>query len=80
MRYAQIKSGHKLHLVFEADGVVSNPLCGTHVDGYRMTINVPLGHACKRCMRVYHQNGGAKRRRKFFEFMANGGGNDDTQK
>jgi len=66
MRYAQIKSGHKLHLVFEAGegwsgdklvkaGHVSAPLCNEHTfDGrYRMTINVPLANACKNCLRVY---------------------------
>ena len=64
MRYAQIKSGNKLHLVFEAGegrnsrelipaGKLSVPLCGQKCTGYRMTINVPLGHACQRCLRVY---------------------------
>lgn len=66
MRYAQIKSGNKLHLVFEAgegwtkDSLiparhVGLPLCGQKVEnGYRMTINLPLGNACKRCLRVYN--------------------------
>jgi len=65
MRYAQIKAGRKLHLVFEPGegrdsahlieaGYLSAPLCGQRVDdNYRMTINVPLAHACKRCLRVY---------------------------
>jgi hypothetical protein len=65
MRYAQIKAGHKLHLVFEPgeefrgevirSGYVSAPLCGCSAfDGaYRMTINVPLAHACENCLRVY---------------------------
>lgn len=53
MRYAQIKSGQKLHLVFEfADGSVSQPICGQKTDRYRMTINVPLANACKNCLRV----------------------------
>lgn len=65
MRYAQIKSGQRLHIVCEAGeefhgeviraGHVSAPLCGTrHFRGsYRMTINVPLANACRNCMRVY---------------------------
>jgi hypothetical protein len=64
MRYAQIKSGQKLHLVCEPGevdphgrvvraGYLSHPLCGRPVRGeYRMTINVPLAHACKNCLRV----------------------------
>lgn len=64
MRYAQIKSGQKLHLVCEPGedyrgevvraGYVSAPLCrAAHFRGnYRMTINVPLGNACKNCLRV----------------------------
>ena len=70
MRYAQIKSGQKLHLVYEPGegmdrrslipaGELSKPLCGQRCDdGYRMTINVPLGHACKRCLRVYESRHG----------------------
>lgn len=65
MRYAQIRSGQKLHLVYEAGegkddtsivraGFVSAPLCGKNAaDGYRMTINVPLANACRNCRRVY---------------------------
>ncbi|MEM9286707.1 MAG: hypothetical protein AAGA36_00065 [Pseudomonadota bacterium] len=65
MIYAQIKGGGKLHLVCEAGEEfrgqvirkdhVSRPLCGASVgdDGYRMTINVPLAHSCKRCQQVY---------------------------
>lgn len=66
MKYAQIKSGNKLHLVYEAGegkdssalipiGHVSAPLCNTsHFTGtYRMTINVPLAHSCKRCQAVF---------------------------
>lgn len=64
MIYAQIKSGQKLHYVYTAGegrndtnlvkaGHVSAPICGRAVHaGYRMTINVPLGNACKNCMRV----------------------------
>lgn len=64
MRYAQIKPSQKLHLVCEAGeeyrgevirkGYISTPLCGQDSsEGYRMTINVPLGSACKNCQRVY---------------------------
>lgn len=68
MRYAQIKAGHKLHLVFEPgeeyrgevirSGFISAPLCGTpHFKGkYRMTINVPLANACKNCLRVWRKS------------------------
>ena len=66
MRYAQIKGGNKLHLVFEAEDSVSQPICGIKVNGYRMTINLPLRHACQNCQRIYRQNGGAKIRKKFF--------------
>ena len=67
MRWMQIKSGQKLHLVYEPGegpdaehlipaGYLSAPICGRGLDehgGFRMTINAPLGHACKRCLRVY---------------------------
>lgn len=65
MIYAQIKSGHKLHLAYQPGegkdpqhltpaGSVSAPLCGekTFKGHYRMTINVPLANACKRCLQV----------------------------
>jgi hypothetical protein len=64
MIYAQIKSGQKLHLACEPGeeyrgeiiraGYISAPLCRTsHFRGrYRMTINVPLGNACKNCLRA----------------------------
>lgn len=66
MRYAQIRGGRKLHLVFEAGegldsqhlvpaGQLSAPLCHTNwFNGqYRMSINLPLGNACKNCSRRY---------------------------
>jgi hypothetical protein len=63
MIYAQIKSGLKLHLVFEPGeelrgevirkGFLSNPLCGQKHNGYRMMINVPLAHTCKNCLRIF---------------------------
>lgn len=52
MRYAQRKSGQKLHLVYELpEGGVTNPVCNTKTDNFRMTINVPLGNACRNCLR-----------------------------
>lgn len=52
MRYAQQKGGQKLHLVYELKGGrVTNPVCRQKVTGYRMTINVPLGNACKKCLK-----------------------------
>ena len=65
MKYAQYKSGQKLHLVYEPGegkddaniiraGYLSFPLCGRRIEhGYRMTIGVPLAHACQNCQRVY---------------------------
>lgn len=66
MIYAQIKAGNKLHLAYEPGegkddanlvkaGYLSQPLCGQSMpeSGYRMNINVSLGNACKRCLRVY---------------------------
>lgn len=65
MRYAQVKAGQKLHLAYEPGegansaelviaGHLSAPLCGKRIDenGYRMTINMPLGSACRNCIRV----------------------------
>ncbi|SNR99842.1 hypothetical protein SAMN04488503_2261 [Humidesulfovibrio mexicanus] len=70
MRYAQIKGGQKLHLVFEAGegwddqhlvkaGHVSAPICGRQAppEGYRMTCNLSLGEACKNCLRVARAKG-----------------------
>lgn len=65
MTYAQIKAGGKLHIVCEPGEEyrgqivgarrLSLPLCGQRVpnEEYRMNINVPMGHACKRCLRSY---------------------------
>ena len=72
MKYMQIKGGQKLHLVYEAGegkddqhlimaGYISAPICGRGFDkngGARMTTNVPLGKACKNCLRVYSQRHG----------------------
>lgn len=55
MRYAQVEKGQKLHLVEEfSEGRFTSPLCGRKVDGYRMTINVPLNNACKNCIRLFN--------------------------
>jgi len=47
-------------------GHISAPICGRGFDtsgkysnGYRMTINVPLANACKRCLRVYASRHGS---------------------
>lgn len=72
MRYAQFRSGQKLHLVYEPGegkgdsdivrvGYLSSPLCGrSETGGYRMTINVPLANACKNCLRVYRSRHSAE--------------------
>lgn len=67
MRYAQIKSGQRLHLVYEAGegtspdkltprGHLSAPICDerTFAGRYRMSANNPLGNCCKNCRRVWH--------------------------
>ena len=74
MIYAQIKSGQKLHLAYQPGegkndseivraGFLSAPICGQPMgdSGYRMNINVPLGSACKRCLRVYRARHSNKR-------------------
>lgn len=63
MLYAQYRGGQKLHLVYEPGeghgekivrkGYLSAPLCGKRGDYYRMTINLPVGHACANCQRIY---------------------------
>lgn len=67
MKYMQIKGGQKLHLAYEAGegkdkkhliegGYISAPICGRGFDkngNFRMTINLPMGNACKNCNRVY---------------------------
>ena len=72
MRYMQIKSGQKLHLVYEPGegvsgdkllpaGYLSAPICGRGFDennNFRMTINVPLANACKNCLRVHEARHG----------------------
>ncbi len=56
--YAQEKGGQKLHIVPVVSGGVSNTaLCGKHVAHWRMTINVPLAHACQNCVRIDRKRG-----------------------
>ena len=57
MRYAQEYGGQKLHLVQDyGDGSVSyRAACGRRPQkrgNWRMTINVPLGNACKKCLHL----------------------------
>ncbi|MBA7556490.1 hypothetical protein ES705_49199 [subsurface metagenome] len=57
LRYAQEYGGQKLHLVeSHTDGSVSyQALCGRKPGkkgNWRMTINCPLGNACKKCLKV----------------------------
>lgn len=49
MRYIQHRGGNKLHIAFEIEGGLTQPVCGRVFDKYRMSINVPLGNACKNC-------------------------------
>ena len=53
-RYAQWKSGLKLHLaeMLPTGDVERYSLCGLIVDHWRMTINLPLAHACQRCQKA----------------------------
>ena len=52
-RYAQRKSGQKLHIVqdFGNGTVAAIALCGAAYP-WRMTINVPMAHACHNCWRI----------------------------
>ena len=57
LRYAQEYGGQQLHLVeAHTDGSVSyKALCGRRPGKrgtWRMTINCPLGHACKKCLKA----------------------------
>ncbi len=54
-RYAQRKAGQKLHLAeMRPDTTIAaRAICGIAApQGWRMTINVPLGHACGRCIKL----------------------------
>lgn len=50
MIYAQEKKKQKLHLAYQIGDRLTNPVCGRTVEKYRMTINVPMGEACKNCL------------------------------
>ena len=62
-RYAQAEAGQQLHLVeeFALGSVGRIALCGrTPKKHWRMTINVPLGQACKNCLRKLDKRNEAK--------------------
>lgn len=77
MIYAQIKSGRKLHIAMQPGeydqngrvvmaGELSYPICGApmkEASSYRMTCNLPLAHACKKCCEVSDMWAKAKRSR-----------------
>ena len=50
MRYAQHKSGQKLHIVFEVNEGFTHPICGRRFDHYRANFNIPLGNTCRNCL------------------------------
>lgn len=53
MRYAQYKSGLKLHIVHTRDDEPElRAICGFTVPRWRMTINIPLNACCKRCAKA----------------------------
>ena len=57
LRYAQEYGGQKLHLVevHTDESVSREALCGrvcSKRGTWRMTINCPLGNACKKCLKV----------------------------
>ena len=59
-RYAQEYGGQKLHLVedFGNGQVAYRALCGRNPQKrgtWRMTINVPLAHACYNCIRAFNK-------------------------
>ncbi len=65
-RFAQEYSGQRLHFVDSfADGSVSlRGFCGRNPSrrgNWRMTINVPLAHACRNCLRVWRARRGGER-------------------
>ena len=50
MKYAQVKAGNKLHLVYELPtGGITGPVCGIKTNHFRLTVNLPMGMACKNC-------------------------------
>lgn len=69
MTYVQIGSGRKMHIAFEPGeehpdhgivraGHLSAPLCNQPLPNgsYRMTCNLPLGNACKKCRRRWRSS------------------------
>ena len=57
MKYVQIKSGQKLHLIYELPTGLTQPLCGIKTNHYRMTVNIPMGHSYKNCNRIANSKG-----------------------
>jgi hypothetical protein len=51
MRYIQHKGRQKLHISFEIDDDLTHPVCGRKFNHYRASFNVPLGNACKDCLK-----------------------------
>ena len=52
MRYAQEKRRQKLHLVHTRDDEPElRAICGRRVRRWRITINLPMGMACRNCLR-----------------------------
>lgn len=56
MRYIQHKSGQKLHISFEIDNILTHPVCGRRFNSYRASFNVPLGNACKDCVKIVNNS------------------------
>lgn len=58
-RYAQYRAGRRLHMTeaFMGGLVSMRALCGFAPGEWRMTIDVPLAHACRNCSRVYAARG-----------------------
>ena len=60
-RYAQEYGGQKLHLVEDCGNgrFATLALCGRQPSkrgSWRMTINVPMGYACKKCVKIAKQS------------------------
>lgn len=74
IRYAQGKGGQRLHIVPVLSGdVLNTALCGRHVDHWRMTINVPLAHCCRNCMRVNRRRGRQRAKELLISALLNEG-------
>lgn len=60
-RYAQEKAGQQLHIaqvVYNHGFTVALAArCGRQARHWRATFNVPLGHACRNCLRTIRQAG-----------------------